>query len=99
MQRLKVGLNGFGRIGRSFTRIALKRNSFDIAVINTRKTSNKMLAYLLQYDSIYRKFDLNIKQEIAGISADGKNIESISSLMPPELSQKKRSSKNICADR
>ena len=74
MRRLKIGLNGFGRIGRSFTRIALKRNSFEIAVINTRKTSNKMLAYLLQYDSIYRKFDLNIKQEIAGISADGKNI-------------------------
>ena len=74
MQRLKVGLNGFGRIGRSFTRIALKRNSFDIVAINTRKTSNQMMAYLLQYDSIYRKFDMNVKEEQDGISVAGKKI-------------------------
>ena len=74
MKRLKVGLNGFGRIGRSFTRIALKRNSFDIVAINTRKTSNHMLAYLLQHDSIYRKFDLEVKEEPDGISVAGKKI-------------------------
>ena len=71
MKRLKVGLNGFGRIGRSFTRIALKRNSFDLAVINTRKSSNKIMAYLLQYDSVYRKFDMAVKQEDDGISING----------------------------
>lgn len=74
MKRLKVGLNGFGRIGRSFTRIALKRNSFDIVAINTRKSTNKMLAYLLQYDSVYRKFEMRVKEEIAGISVEGKQI-------------------------
>src|SRR3990167_8208276 len=74
MKRLKVGLNGFGRIGRSFTRIALKRNSFDIVAINTRKSTNKMLAYLLQYDSVYRRFEMNVREEIAGISIDGKQI-------------------------
>ena len=74
MKRIKVGLNGFGRIGRSFTRIALKRNSFDIVAINTRKSTNKMLAYLLQYDSVYRRFEMNVREEIAGISIDGKQI-------------------------
>lgn len=76
MKRIKVGLNGFGRIGRSFARIALKRNSFDMVAINTRKTANKMLAYLLQYDSIYRKFEMNVREEADGISVDGKKIYS-----------------------
>ena len=77
MKRLKVGLNGFGRIGRSFTRIALKRNSFDLSVINTRKTSNKMIAYLLQYDSVYRKFEMNVKNETDGISINGTKIATV----------------------
>ena len=74
MKRLKIGLNGFGRIGRAFSRIALKRNSFDLAVINTRKSSNKMLAYLLQFDSVYRKFEMRVKEEVGGISVNGNKI-------------------------
>ena len=38
MKRIKVGLNGFGRIGRAFTRIALLRDTFDLVQINTRKS-------------------------------------------------------------
>jgi glyceraldehyde-3-phosphate dehydrogenase/erythrose-4-phosphate dehydrogenase len=53
MKRLKVGINGFGRIGRAFTRIATERNNFDIVAVNTRKTKSDMMAYLLQYDSVY----------------------------------------------
>ena len=36
MKRIKLGLNGFGRIGRALTRIALLRDSFDFVAINTR---------------------------------------------------------------
>jgi glyceraldehyde 3-phosphate dehydrogenase len=74
MKRLKIGLNGFGRIGRAFTRIALKKNNFDIVAVNTRKTPATMLAYLLQYDSIYRKFDKEVRTEDDGIVVDGKKI-------------------------
>ncbi len=74
MKRLKVGLNGFGRIGRAFTRIALERNSFDLAVINTRKSENKMMAYMLQYDSVYRKYKKSVHEEADGISVDGVKI-------------------------
>lgn len=85
MRRLKIGLNGFGRIGRTFTRIALKRNSFDFIVINTRKTANNMIAYLLQYDSVYRKFEMNVKEEADGISADGKKIATTLAASPEEI--------------
>ena len=70
---MKIGLNGFGRIGRAFARIALKRG-LDIALINTRKTPNSMLAYLLQYDSVYRKFEMEVKEEEDGILVSGKKI-------------------------
>ncbi|HEX9664587.1 MAG TPA: type I glyceraldehyde-3-phosphate dehydrogenase [Patescibacteria group bacterium] len=56
MKKLRIGLNGFGRIGRIFTRQALTKNSFDIVQINTRKKQPAMLAYLLQYDSVYGPF-------------------------------------------
>ncbi len=74
MKRLKIGLNGFGRIGRAFTRIALQRDSFDIALINTRKTLPLMLAYLLQYDSVYRKYGKQVTAQPDGITVDNKKI-------------------------
>lgn len=78
MKRLKVGINGFGRIGRSFARIALARNTFDIVVINTRKTEPRMLAYLLQYDSVYRTFEKKVEAKDDGIVVDGKHIPTTS---------------------
>lgn len=74
MKRLKIGLNGFGRIGRAFTRIALTKNSFDIVAINTRKTQTSMMAYLLSFDSVYRRFGMIVKEESDGISVNGKKI-------------------------
>jgi len=74
MKRLKIGLNGFGRIGRAFIRIALDRDNFDIVLINTRKTLPDMLAYLLQYDSVYRKYHREVKAVENGITIDGEKI-------------------------
>ncbi|MDH7476056.1 MAG: type I glyceraldehyde-3-phosphate dehydrogenase [Microgenomates group bacterium] len=83
---LKVGLNGFGRIGRAFTRIALsnKRN-FQIAAINTRKTQNAMIAYLLRYDSVYHKFNQEIKEETDGISVNGQRIFTLLNDQPENI--------------
>lgn len=85
MRRLKVGLNGFGRIGRCFTRIALTRNSFDLVAVNTRKTTNAILAYLLRYDSVYRKFTLEVKEEADGILVNGKKIYTSQSPEPENI--------------
>ena len=74
MKRIKVGLNGFVRIGRAIMRIAQERNTFEIAAINTRKTTPDMLAYLLQYDSVYRRFNKKVEAGADFISVDGKKI-------------------------
>lgn len=74
MKRIKVGLNGFGRTGRAFTRIAAMRDTFEIVAINTRKTSPDMLAYLLQYDSVYRRYVKKVESGNDSITIDGKKI-------------------------
>ncbi|MBI4004999.1 type I glyceraldehyde-3-phosphate dehydrogenase [Candidatus Roizmanbacteria bacterium] len=85
MKRIRVGLNGFGRIGRSFTRIALNRNSFDIVAINTRKADAALFAYLLKYDSIYRTFDQEVANDQEGIIINGKKIAITQSSTPEEI--------------
>ncbi len=85
MKRLKVGLNGFGRIGRAFARIALKQNTFDLAVINTRRTANSMMAYLLQYDSVYHKFGMAVKEEKDGLTIGGKKLFTTLAALPGEI--------------
>ncbi len=85
MKKIKVGLNGFGRIGRAFTRIALARDSFELVAINTRKTPNSMMAYLLQHDSVYRRFAKKVKDETDGISVDGKKIPALLNDKPENI--------------
>lgn len=75
MKRIKVGLNGFGRIGRAVTRIAFDRGMFDIVAVNTRKTPPDMLAYLLKYDSVYRRYGREVNVVEGGITVDRKKIE------------------------
>lgn len=85
MKRLRVGLNGFGRIGRAFTRIALERNTFDLVAINTRKTAPDMMAYLLQYDSIYRKYNKKVAANGNIISVDDIGITALQSPEPESI--------------
>src|SRR3990167_8264897 len=85
MQKLRVGLNGFGRIGRAVTRIATLRDSFDIVHINTRNTPNTMLAYLLKYDSVYRTFDTSVRALDDGIEVNAKIITTSLSSDPGEI--------------
>jgi glyceraldehyde 3-phosphate dehydrogenase len=74
MKHIRVGLNGFGRIGRAFTRIALKQNTFSVSAINTRKTKPDMLAHLLQYDSLYGMFDQKVSSTDASVMINGHEI-------------------------
>ena len=59
---IKVAINGFGRIGRSFLKVALKRQEIEIVAINDLGDVDN-LAYLLKYDSVYGKEGLDIKTE------------------------------------
>lgn len=59
MKKIRLGINGFGRIGRVATRIAAKRKNMEIAAINSR-ADVKSHAYLLQHDSTYGLFEQSV---------------------------------------
>ncbi len=56
MTKIKIGINGFGRIGRNVFKIAIERNNLEVVGINDL-TDTKTLAHLLKYDSTQGKFN------------------------------------------
>ncbi|MDD2387715.1 MAG: type I glyceraldehyde-3-phosphate dehydrogenase [Bacteroidales bacterium] len=73
MNRIKVGINGFGRIGRNVFKIAFDRNDIEIVGINDL-TDTKTLAHLLKYDSTQGKFERNISFNATSIIVEGIEI-------------------------
>ena len=69
----RVGINGFGRIGRNFFRAALEQGAdIEIVAVNDL-TDNKTLAHLLKYDSITGRFQGEVSYDDEGIIVDGKH--------------------------
>ncbi|MEM3560939.1 MAG: type I glyceraldehyde-3-phosphate dehydrogenase [Nitrososphaerota archaeon] len=84
---IKVGINGFGRIGRQILRAKLKYpefNNFDIIAINDL-ASSEMLAYLLKYDSIFGKLPYEIKAEQNYIIINNKKIRIFQEPQPEKI--------------
>jgi len=70
---IRIGINGFGRIGRSVFRSAIKQNDITIVGINDLLEVNH-LAYLLKYDSVHGRFDGTVDVEGNDLVVDGKTI-------------------------
>jgi glyceraldehyde 3-phosphate dehydrogenase len=68
---IKVGINGFGRIGRNFFRTSLGNKEIEIAAINDL-TDAKTLAHLLKYDSVHGIFDAKVEAKEGAIIVNGK---------------------------
>ena len=81
---VKVGINGFGRIGRLALRAAYGRKDIDIVAINDL-TDPKTLAHLLKYDSVHGKFKGKVEAGEGFIKVDGKEIKIISEKDPEKL--------------
>ena len=79
---IKVGINGFGRIGRLVFRVIQKRDDMEVVKINDL-TDAKTLAHLLKYDSVHGRFDGTVSVEGNNIVVNGKTIE-ISAERSPE---------------
>lgn len=81
---IKVGINGFGRIGRNVYRVIAKRKNIDVLAINDL-TDAKTLAYLLKYDSVHGKFEGNIEAKDNSIVVKGKEIKLVKEKDPAKL--------------
>lgn len=65
----RIAINGFGRIGRIAYRLLLGSSDYEVVAINSRGTAEEN-AYLLKYDTVFRKFDENITVLDDGIMVD-----------------------------
>ncbi len=81
---IRVAINGAGRIGRAFLKAAHDRGELEVVAINDL-TSIDNIAYLLKYDSVYGKSNLDIKVENGGLVINGKQVRYISEKEPQKL--------------
>lgn len=82
---IKVGINGFGRIGRMVFRAAVKRFS-DIEIVGINDLLDPdYLAYMLKYDSVHGRFDHDVKVDGSTLVVDGKKIRLTAEKDPANL--------------
>ncbi len=84
---IRIGINGFGRIGRNIFRAISKDSAFaDIEVVAINDlTNNATLAHLLKYDSVMGVFDKDVKGDDTGITVDGRHIVVSAHRSPAEI--------------
>jgi glyceraldehyde 3-phosphate dehydrogenase len=81
---VRVGINGFGRIGRLAFRRMMQLGGFEILVINDL-TDATTLAHLLKYDSVHGKYPADVKATANGISVGSKEIKVLAEKDPSKL--------------
>lgn len=84
MKKMKIAINGFGRIGRIFLRNAIKHPNIDIVAINDI-TDTKTLAHLLKYDSVHGRLQHSINHDDKHLIIDGKSIAVYAEKDPAQL--------------
>ncbi len=80
----KVAINGFGRIGRGFFRAAYGKPEIEIVAVNDLTTPEN-LAYLLKYDSVYRRAPFEVSAKEGALVVDGKEVKIIAEKEPAKL--------------
>lgn len=80
----KIGINGFGRIGRNVFRAAMNKPEFDVVAVNDL-TDAATLAHLLKYDSVHGIFDVEVSVEGDCIVVNGKKIKVVAQTDPSKL--------------
>ena len=81
---IKVGINGFGRIGRNIMRAAMGDAEFDFVAVNDL-TSAATLAHLLKYDSVHRSISTDVTATENSLSIDGRKVQIFSSPDPAAI--------------
>ncbi len=85
MSKIKVAINGFGRIGRLAFKLLLKQSNIEIVAVNDLTTDIPTLAHLLKYDSVHGKFDGTIEVASNGFIINGSLIRLFSEKEPKNI--------------
>ena len=82
---IKVGINGFGRIGRLVFRAGLNRKDIDFVAVNDLPVGTETLGHLLKYDSTFGELPNDVKTTDDAVVVDGKELKVISHKSPAEI--------------
>jgi glyceraldehyde 3-phosphate dehydrogenase len=84
MKKIRVAINGFGRIGRMTTRVLLERNNIELVAINDL-TDTKTLAHLFKYDSVHRAFKGTVRSETDHLYINDRQVKVTAEKNPADL--------------
>ena len=84
MEKIRVAINGFGRIGRLSFRRLLEKDNIEVVAINDL-TDNATLAHLLKYDSVHGKFTGEVSSDNESITVNGQRINAYAERDPKSL--------------
>ena len=82
---IKIGISGFGRIGRLAARVAIRRGDMDIIAINAPDKAPDQLAYVFAHDSVHGKWDGTVEYDENHLIINGKPILLLNSRDPKDL--------------
>lgn len=82
---IKVGINGFGRIGRLVMRVSLERDNVDVVAVNDPFIDVEYMKYMLTYDTIHGKYNADIKVEGNDLVINGKIVKVFNCTEPSEI--------------
>ena len=85
MGKIKIGINGFGRIGRLVFRIAQDMEDFEVVGVNDPFVEPKYAKYLLTHDTMHGHFNGTCEANDNGLVVNGKNVKMFNCLNPEEI--------------
>ncbi len=84
MKKTRIGINGFGRIGRVTMRLLAKRPEFEVVAINDLTPKDQNI-HLLKYDSVHGPWDKSVEATTDGFSVDGNQVKIFTQRDPAEI--------------
>lgn len=84
MAKIKVGINGFGRIGRAFLKGSWENSEIEVVAVNDLGNVENM-AYLLKYDTVYKNWNHDVKVDGGNLVIDGRVVRFVSEKEPTKL--------------
>jgi glyceraldehyde 3-phosphate dehydrogenase len=85
MEKIKIGINGFGRIGKLVMRIALRREDIEVVAINDPFLTPENAKYMLEYDTVHGKFDCDCQIKDGNFVIDGKTVKYFMERNPEDI--------------
>ena len=82
---IKIGINGFGRIGNLSFQAALNKEGVEVVAINDPFIAADYMAYMIKYDTVHGKFEGEVSSEEGKLIVDGKEIKVYNEMDPKNI--------------